>query len=575
MRFERLLLGLLLLAVLAPRALYVLQPDEGRVAIPVVDDGYYNLTIARNVAAGRGFTFDGTAVTTGFHPLVVLVAVPVFAACGGGTTAPLRVILTIYALLGVLLGWMIYRVVRRVGGPGTALIALLLYATSPATGMLVNTLNGCDTVFGGILLTGFVCYWLAAVRGRADPGARRYLVLGLLGGSLGLARLDLGIFAAVLGVVLLVGMLKHPASLRLGRLALYVIGGLAMITPWVVMNLALTGRPLPDNGRAVTLISRATAASEVRLGEHGLLRSFGGADPAPRGGLEPYPGDRVPPAFYRTMLTHGGLAALRESPPTGLLFTTAELATRGLERLGLTAASRQLRLVGFPFLASIAGGALILVLLWLRRRRLGELPEEVRGLWFLVPAGLLLFAAYPLVVFGSWFFGRYYFPLAVLSLLLLPVIARVLTRSWTPVKVALVVVIAVGGFLLDSGPGLLRPAPRNFYEQARRVAERLPADAVVGAIQAGHLGFFAPQRVINLDGKVNSRAHRALAERRVLDYARSEQVRFITDWPDLVELLIVKRSSAQNRRRLRRIDPAPGDPRRENELGWATWILRP
>lgn len=35
----------------------------------VPDDAFFYLVIARNLAAGRGFTFDGREVTTGFHPL--------------------------------------------------------------------------------------------------------------------------------------------------------------------------------------------------------------------------------------------------------------------------------------------------------------------------------------------------------------------------------------------------------------------------------------------------------------------------------------------------------------------------
>lgn len=35
----------------------------------LVDDGYYYLQIACNVAQGKGFTFDGLIYTNGFHPL--------------------------------------------------------------------------------------------------------------------------------------------------------------------------------------------------------------------------------------------------------------------------------------------------------------------------------------------------------------------------------------------------------------------------------------------------------------------------------------------------------------------------
>src|SRR5262245_6448745 len=72
-------------------------PGQGRIlagiaALPVVvvgyalarygplllDDGYYYLNIARHLAQGDGFTFDGLHPTNGFHPLWQLLLVPLF-----------------------------------------------------------------------------------------------------------------------------------------------------------------------------------------------------------------------------------------------------------------------------------------------------------------------------------------------------------------------------------------------------------------------------------------------------------------------------------------------------------------
>jgi len=48
----------------------------------VADDAYYYFTIARNIAHGLGPTFDTLTPTNGFHPLWLLMLVPIFALVG-------------------------------------------------------------------------------------------------------------------------------------------------------------------------------------------------------------------------------------------------------------------------------------------------------------------------------------------------------------------------------------------------------------------------------------------------------------------------------------------------------------
>ncbi|MEZ5141768.1 MAG: hypothetical protein R2726_04510 [Acidimicrobiales bacterium] len=76
------------------------------------DDAYYYFGIARNVAAGKGSTFDGINATNGYHPLWLALAVPVFKA-GLDDLAAARALLGLQivvgwggtlALLSVLLG---------------------------------------------------------------------------------------------------------------------------------------------------------------------------------------------------------------------------------------------------------------------------------------------------------------------------------------------------------------------------------------------------------------------------------------------------------------------------------------
>jgi hypothetical protein len=51
------------------------------------DDAFYYFGIARNVAHGHGSTFDGINLTNGYHPLWMLLAVPVFGLGLDGTGA--------------------------------------------------------------------------------------------------------------------------------------------------------------------------------------------------------------------------------------------------------------------------------------------------------------------------------------------------------------------------------------------------------------------------------------------------------------------------------------------------------
>ena len=43
-----------------------------------IDDGFFYFKVARNVANGLGFTFDGINRTNGFHPLWMAVCIAVY-----------------------------------------------------------------------------------------------------------------------------------------------------------------------------------------------------------------------------------------------------------------------------------------------------------------------------------------------------------------------------------------------------------------------------------------------------------------------------------------------------------------
>ncbi|RKZ11848.1 hypothetical protein DRQ32_05040, partial [bacterium] len=92
----------------------------------VADDTYYYFTIAKNLAAGNGPTFDGLAPTNGFHPLWQLYMVPFFINAGD-LWSPVRTILASTIILDGISGLLVHRIVGRFAGGGYALTAAALW----------------------------------------------------------------------------------------------------------------------------------------------------------------------------------------------------------------------------------------------------------------------------------------------------------------------------------------------------------------------------------------------------------------------------------------------------------------
>ena len=59
------------------------------------DDAYYYFKVAQNISEGHGSTFDGIDLTNGYHPLWMLVCIPIFALARFDLILPLRVLLLV------------------------------------------------------------------------------------------------------------------------------------------------------------------------------------------------------------------------------------------------------------------------------------------------------------------------------------------------------------------------------------------------------------------------------------------------------------------------------------------------
>src|SRR3989304_7824872 len=77
------------------------------------DDAYYYFKVAQNISEGLGSTFDGIIPTNGYHPLWMLICIPVFAFARFDLILPLRILMLIMAGFNAATAVLIYRLVKN------------------------------------------------------------------------------------------------------------------------------------------------------------------------------------------------------------------------------------------------------------------------------------------------------------------------------------------------------------------------------------------------------------------------------------------------------------------------------
>ncbi|RPJ51166.1 MAG: hypothetical protein EHM21_03350 [Chloroflexi bacterium] len=95
------------------------------------DDAFYYFKTAQNISEGHGITFDRLGRDSGFHPLWMLVIIPVFALARFDLLLPLRLVVILSALLSAGTAIVLYRLVKRYLTPLAAAFTALFWAFYP------------------------------------------------------------------------------------------------------------------------------------------------------------------------------------------------------------------------------------------------------------------------------------------------------------------------------------------------------------------------------------------------------------------------------------------------------------
>jgi hypothetical protein len=227
--------------------------DAGKVA-SFDDDAYYYFRVAHNIVAGAGSTFDGFGRTNGYHPLWLLLLLPIFRF----VARPLDVLPAVYLLSAMF--WAaafgtVFLIGRQVQRPMALVVATLPLAVfgSRFSGPGGIYLGGMEVVV--TLLCVVLLLWMCLRNGYLSPvipPRNRALVVGGVLSVMFLSRLDSVFFIAAF---LVVAVLRWHGSARerFGALARTVAPLAVVVIGYAGFNRWYFGTATPISGQAKSL----------------------------------------------------------------------------------------------------------------------------------------------------------------------------------------------------------------------------------------------------------------------------------------------------------------------------------
>lgn len=150
------------------------------------DDAFYYYKVAQNITEGKGITFDGINLTNGFHPLWMLICIPVFALARYDLILPLRLLVVILIALNTGTGLLLYRWLGRWIDRPIAGLAAVFWMFWPAIHG-VTTQKGLEA---GVNAFFVVLLLVVATNDDLNKGFAGSLKVGLIAALALFSRLD-------------------------------------------------------------------------------------------------------------------------------------------------------------------------------------------------------------------------------------------------------------------------------------------------------------------------------------------------------------------------------------------------
>ena len=118
------------------------------------DDAFYYFKVAQNIGEGAGSSFDGINLTNGYHPLWMLICIPVFTLARFDLLLPLRLVIVISSLFYAGASILLFKLLDRIFNQKIALVGAAFWAFSSVIkrAFLMGGLESSINAFFMILL---------------------------------------------------------------------------------------------------------------------------------------------------------------------------------------------------------------------------------------------------------------------------------------------------------------------------------------------------------------------------------------------------------------------------------------
>lgn len=449
------------------------------------DDGFYYLQIARNLAQGAGSTFDGVNLTNGYQPLWLLILVPIFRVAHSNTDA---LILT-FVLQGCFYAGMlvlVFTTARLRCGVPAALFAALLWAVW----MSQESFKGMEFSLHALLIGSIGLVYFKWFTPALPTSASMYVWLGVLCSIAVLARVDTLLLSALLAVTLGVrGLAANQFAWR--RMLAFVLPIAVVVCGYALVNLYYFGHVAPISG-----VIKA-AWSKILLESDPVFLTYGWVVAKLNNVLWIFPSIRRSYNFYLGIGTFGA----------GALWLAQFLPLLPPNR---RASLRRIMNPLTPFVLYSVGVYLAYALVLHSSQSWSPWYYVIQPWLAVLLAAFALEAvlqSQPLVWLREQRFAVY--GIATVGLVMLLILAR---QLW----------------LIDaSSAQALRDAP--LLTGASWARDNLDSTAIIGAWNAGAIGYLSERRTINLDGLVNSYTFFETQRHDLCAYWKSNKITHLID----------------------------------------------